>query len=131
MEHHHSVAVLVEKNGKVLLIKRKYPPEQHSWNIPGGHVEPGETFQQAAKREAREEAGDIAVEPEPFDVLKNEAVRVGHQHDCHFFRGRLHGQPRAGDDAADIGWFTFEQMGKMEVSYMTRHIINKHFASRV
>lgn len=54
--------VLVEKNGKILLSRR----QNKGWGdgllcIPGGHVEPNETFRQAAVREIKEELGlDVA-----------------------------------------------------------------------
>ena len=35
----------------VLVIQRGWPPFQGCWALPGGHVDPGETFCQAARRE--------------------------------------------------------------------------------
>ena len=42
---------------KLLLIRRANPPGQGYWSIPGGHVEPGETWQEAVEREVLEETG--------------------------------------------------------------------------
>ncbi len=36
-------AIVIEK-GKVLLVKRKYPPQKNKWAIPGGSVNLGETL---------------------------------------------------------------------------------------
>ncbi|WP_326568034.1 NUDIX hydrolase [Amycolatopsis rhabdoformis] len=41
----------------VLLIMRRWNPFEGYWALPGGHVEPGETFREAAVREFTEEAG--------------------------------------------------------------------------
>jgi 8-oxo-dGTP diphosphatase len=40
---------------QVLLIKRRYPPYENTWAIPGGFVEPGESIEDGAARELFEE----------------------------------------------------------------------------
>jgi ADP-ribose pyrophosphatase YjhB (NUDIX family) len=54
----HSVVAgcIATWEGKVLLCRRAIPPYYGMWTIPGGYVEIGETLQEAAMREAREEA---------------------------------------------------------------------------
>ena len=49
--------VLIEKNGSFLLIKRKKPLLGLLWAFPGGVQNPGETEEQSAIREAKEETG--------------------------------------------------------------------------
>ena len=53
--------VVVWCNGKILLIERNTTGkgEEPKWCVPGGHVDPGEDFIQAAERELREETGII------------------------------------------------------------------------
>ena len=52
--HLVSVAALVTNEaGEILLVKSPW----RGWEYPGGLIEPGETFQDALKREVREEAG--------------------------------------------------------------------------
>ncbi|MET7285430.1 NUDIX domain-containing protein [Streptomyces sp. NPDC005573] len=64
-------ALLFAPDGRILIghrIKRGEPP---TWCLPGGHVEPGETFVQAALREVEEETGIAAgrvCEPRAFAV---------------------------------------------------------------
>lgn len=47
--------VIRNKKGEILLTKS--PKWSNKWVIPGGHVEPGETIQEGAKREGEEETG--------------------------------------------------------------------------
>lgn len=50
---------LVEHNGKFLMLRRVSPrPEwHHKWNVPGGKVCPGESVEDAVRREIMEESG--------------------------------------------------------------------------
>jgi len=60
MEHERpkvGIGVIVLKDGKVLLGKRKSPLGVGTWSLPGGHLEYGESFEETACREAEEETG--------------------------------------------------------------------------
>lgn len=54
--------MLENANGEILLGHRVKSGETPSWCLPGGHVEPGESFEKAAVRELKEETGitDVA-----------------------------------------------------------------------
>lgn len=58
VEHAHAVAILVERDGKVLFV-RQYRPAigEATLEIPAGLIDPGEAPEEAAKRELAEEAG--------------------------------------------------------------------------
>jgi mutator protein MutT len=64
------VGVIIERDGKILVGKRlaEYAP---SFSIPGGWVEQGETFEQAAIREIKEETGLDIVDPKVIAVTNN------------------------------------------------------------
>jgi ADP-ribose pyrophosphatase YjhB (NUDIX family) len=50
------------KDGKILLLKRNVEPFKGFWHVVGGHVEEGESLEEAVKREFREETGlDVTV----------------------------------------------------------------------
>ena len=51
-----AVAVIVECNSKILLVRRNIEPASGKFDLPGGFVDSGENLEQAAKREVNEEA---------------------------------------------------------------------------
>ncbi|MBN1849368.1 MAG: NUDIX hydrolase [Deltaproteobacteria bacterium] len=54
--------VIVEMNGKIVLLKRAIEPQKGKWVVPGGYVDRGEVVDAAALRETREECGiDIRI----------------------------------------------------------------------
>jgi 8-oxo-dGTP diphosphatase len=64
METKHPVlavdCVVFDRAGRLLLIRRKNPPFEGQYALPGGFVEYGETVEQAAARELLEEANILA-----------------------------------------------------------------------
>ena len=70
VEHSGGSAILCIKNGKVLMVKQfRYPYKEEIWEIPAGKINAGETPEQTALRELKEEGGIIADKIEKlFDV---------------------------------------------------------------
>ena len=54
---------------KVLMLHRHFPPNQGLWNGVGGHIDPGETPEQAVIREVKEETGYEIEAPEFAGLL--------------------------------------------------------------
>ena len=121
---------VVEREGKILLVKRLNDTFRGWWCLPGGHGEPGESPANAAQREAREEAGGVEVEKEPFLIFVHDwpadsHVNEPHQHRCHAFRGSISGKLKAGDDAGEIRWFTPEEARKLKLTNYTERVLRK------
>jgi len=124
-------AVIIE-NGCVLLVKRAHPPIQGQWSIPGGVLEVGEFVREAAVREAREETG-LIVEPGDllgvYDrILHNPEQRVQYHYVLVDFLCRpVGGELQAADDAAEVRWFTREELPALNLSEDTLDVVSKGF----
>ena len=123
LEQHDTTAIVVEKGGKFLVVKRGKPPEKGFWAVPGGHVEEGETAWECAQREAKEEVGEVEVGKECFLKFTHD-VKVGHRHNAHFFKGKVVGELRAASDAAELAWKTPEELAQEETTHYTKKLVN-------
>lgn len=61
VRHPQSVVLVpVPEPGKVILVRQyRYPINRFIWELPAGSVDPGETVEQAARRECHEEVGQV------------------------------------------------------------------------
>src|SRR5262249_55142807 len=104
------VGVVVWRNGKILLIQRGRPPRLGQWSLPGGGQQLGETVEDAARREVLEETALSLARIELLtvvDLVERDALGAVQYHYTliDFVARAKPGEPRAGDDAAAVGWF--------------------------
>lgn len=130
-------AIIIEpdpkKDARVVLVKRAHPPIQGQWSIPGGVLEVGELVGEAAVREAREETG-LTVEPGEllgvYDrVLRDLSGRVQYHYVLvDFLCRRIDGEIQAADDAAEVRWFTRQELPALNLAEDTLEVVHKGFA---
>jgi 8-oxo-dGTP diphosphatase len=123
--------IVVWRDDEVLLIKRGKPPFAGEWSIPGGKIEYGETAAEAALRELAEETGVSASIAGLIDVIDS----IGSQQsnadsDWHYllvdFAGVwVSGEPIAGDDAIEAGFFPLEEALRRTRWDKTRDVISR------
>ena len=114
-------SVIVVRDGKVLLVKRGKEPFRGCWSLPGGGQEAGETLEDCARRELREEtgleAGALEFVAARDRISRNDAGAVIHHFVLStFFARDASGEASALDDALDAGWFTLSEMKKRETT---------------
>lgn len=63
LKEYKYVVILSEYQGKILLSQHK---SRNTWETQGGHIEPGETPLEAARRELYEESGALEYEIAPL-----------------------------------------------------------------
>lgn len=112
---HKSVGLIVLKDEKILLIERGKPP--FGFAAPAGHVDEDKSFEDAAKRELKEEVG--------LDVVSLKLLKKGKKNNfCrrsggtwHFWKvyeAKVKGNiSRSRDETRQAGWFSREQIKKL------------------
>jgi ADP-ribose pyrophosphatase YjhB (NUDIX family) len=110
------VGTVVRRGQEVLLCRRAIEPRYGYWTLPAGYMELGETVEEAARREAREEAcADIAIGGllAVYSVPRISQVQV-------MFRGSLaSGDVAAGPESLEVGWFTWDRIPWDEIAFPT------------
>ena len=109
-------AVVIDGQGRLLMIKRGRDPGAGLWSIPGGRIEPGETDAEALVREMLEETsltvqvgrllGRVrrpGLDGAVIDIRDYAATVIG-------------GTLRAGDDAADARWIAPGDLGSLDIT---------------
>lgn len=127
------VGSIIIEGDRVVLVKRAHPPIQGQWSIPGGVLEVGEMLREAAIREAREETG-LVVEPGEllgvFDrILRDPDHRVQYHYVLiDFLCRKVGGELVAASDAAEVRFFTREELTTLRLAEDTFEVIQKAFA---
>ncbi|MBI2359833.1 MAG: NUDIX hydrolase [Deltaproteobacteria bacterium] len=110
MEHERrnpflTVDILIEVEDQgIVLIERKNPP--HGWALPGGFVDYGESLEQAAIREAKEETSLDVTLSEQFYTYSDPRRDPRHHTVSTVFIATARGNPRGADDARRALVFT-------------------------
>lgn len=106
------VGVMVFRSGSVLMTRRKGSHGAGEYSFPGGHLEHGETFEQCAVRETREETG-IEIKNLRFLYLTNSRFYLP-RHYVHIgmVSDWAHGEPRAmePEKAEEWKWYALDAL---------------------
>ena len=106
------MAILVTKGDDILLMKRHGSHGDGTWCPPGGHLEHGESPEECAVREAREETG-IEIANVRFLAMTNDVFPEGQHYITVWMMGdSVSGEPRitAAGEMSEIGWFPVDKL---------------------
>jgi 8-oxo-dGTP diphosphatase len=102
------VGVLVIRNGKVLLGRRRGSHGAGTWSAPGGRLEYGESVEDCARRELLEEAG-LELGAATLGPYTNDVFAEVQEHYLTLFvlAGQTRGEPRNLEPHKCDGWSWF------------------------
>ncbi len=127
------VLAVVWRDGSVLLVRRRNPPQAGRWGFPGGRLEPGERLKTAAERELMEETGvrvravaclapfeqiGDPVAPPPVSESGAAASDSAPPSQDHWVLVPVccaweDGEPEAADDVDDAAWFDPDKLPEL------------------
>jgi 8-oxo-dGTP diphosphatase len=102
------MGVVTDARGRLLLVRG----DRRGWEPPGGQVELGEDLAVALKREVREESGceiEVGRLVGVYSNLGRPEEGVAEQINFAFSCAWVGGEPRAGDECLDAGWFSEDE----------------------
>ncbi len=117
------IIIEIEPNG-IVLIKRKNPP--HGWAIPGGFVDYGESLEDAALREAKEETDLDVTLVRQFHTYSDPRRDPRYHSISTTYIAKAEGIPQAKDDALEIGIFSESNLPD-QIAFDHRSILRDYF----
>lgn len=105
-----AAAVLVEQDGRVLLVRRANDPFRGLWTLPAGFVDAGEDPAEAAARECLEETGLSVRVKRVVDVIAGREHMRGADFIIVYAAEILRGDLSPADDADAAEWFARDQL---------------------
>ena len=122
--HFVSVAALVtNEKGEILLVNSPW----RGWEYPGGLIEPGETFQEALKREVREESG-VEIEITGFvGICKNVGRDIVN---IDFTARYIGGTLTTSEESTEVVWVTPEKAMEMITFPLTKKRLQNMLSGR-
>jgi len=110
---HVGVGIIITRNDQVLLLKRKNVHGTGSWSTPGGHLEFGESPEECAIREAKEET-DVDITAVKFRAVTNDVFEAEDKHaitlwmESEYLSGEA--KVNAAYEMSEVGWFSWGQL---------------------
>ena len=105
-------ATIITRDDKVLLMKRKGTRGKGTWSTPGGHLDFGETPEECAAREAKEEVGAEVVDIR-FRAVTNDVFEAeGKHYITIWMEGRTVNEPFIASEreVEEIGWYAWDAL---------------------
>ncbi len=129
------VSVAIRDGANVLLVQESKQDSIGLWNLPGGHLEYGETLQAGAAREVKEETGlDVSISGliGAYSSIRLEDEEVASHSIRVIFSSQYEGgEPFAGDQISTVRWATLDELMQTPDAELLAPRILKDVAARM
>ncbi len=124
------VGVIVVKDGKILMGERIASHGANTWQIPGGHLEFGETFEETAMREVAEETGITDIEIEGLVSVSNERDYGKHYANISMLAKWKSGEPRDAEPEKSRNWQWIDPTSLPEPMFISSKKVVENWLAR-
>ncbi len=123
-----TVDIIIELNDGIILIERKNPPL--GWALPGGFVDYGESLENAAVREAKEETS-LDISELRLVGCYSDPLRDHRMHTIStVFAAKGNGSPQAADDALNLKIFRWHELPE-QLCFDHKRIVNDYLEKKL
>lgn len=105
-----AAAVLIEQDGRILLVRRTNEPFRGLWTLPAGFINGGEDPAEAAARECVEETGLRVRITRVLDIISGREHPRGADFIIVYQASVIDGELKPDDDADAVEWFAHENL---------------------
>lgn len=108
MAAYDKAGLLLVRGHEVLLCRKKHGTSKLI--LPGGRIEPGETYEQCLRREIQEELGNVTLSKlEYLGHYSAPSTDPGKDVTIELYAGTVEGDPQASNEIAELVWFDLAQ----------------------
>lgn len=126
-EMHRAASAIITHNNRVLLLHRDNIPtitDPDKWGLVGGNVEEGETVEQGARREIKEESN---LNPRHLEYLGRTVME---DYEVSLYTVKLDedevANVKLGNEGSEIRFFTYDELKTLSLTEHLQYYLNKH-----
>lgn len=126
-----TVAAIIEKDKKFLLMKRKNTRLfEDFWCLPGGRIDENESSVEAVKRETKEETNLELKKPKFFGKYLEDFPEHNWKGEVSVFTGGFSGDVKTNEESSEFSWFSLEELKNLKVAFDHKKILEDFFKSK-
>lgn len=122
-----TVDIIIELKEGIILIERFNPP--YGWALPGGFLDYGESLEEAARREAKEETAMDLIDLRQFHTYSKPGRDPRFHTVSTVFIARGKGKPKSGDDAKGLKVVAYKDLSGREYAFDHKQVIKDYLKS--